>query len=111
MEAPVSTSASGRLGVRTVARGSNLSRNAVTAESCSNEAPPLATITGSTTTGGGGGFGDPLKRDPRLVLEDVRNGFVSDTAANAIYGVVFNGQDLTLEVDEEATNELRANKQ
>ena len=75
------------------------------------ESDVTETMVWVATTGGGGGFGDPLKRDPRLVLEDVRNGFVSDTAANAIYGVVFNGQDSTLEVDEEATNELRANKQ
>jgi N-methylhydantoinase B len=36
---------------------------------------------------GGGGFGDPKKRDPRRVLEDVRNGAVSREAAIRDYGV------------------------
>jgi N-methylhydantoinase B len=39
-------------------------------------------------SGGGGGFGDPLERDPRLVAEDVRLGYVSDVAAGRDYGVV-----------------------
>ena len=36
---------------------------------------------------GGGGFGDPLQRDPRSVLQDVLNGFASVEAAFDIYGV------------------------
>lgn len=36
---------------------------------------------------GGGGFGDPKKRRPEDVRDDVRNGFVSAEAAKAIYGV------------------------
>jgi N-methylhydantoinase B len=35
--------------------------------------------------GGGGGFGDPLERPPALVAEDVRQGYVSETAARALY--------------------------
>lgn len=35
----------------------------------------------------GGGWGDPLKRDPELVLRDVRDGIVSTAAARAHYGV------------------------
>jgi N-methylhydantoinase B len=38
---------------------------------------------------GGGGFGDPLDRDPELVLADVRNEAVSEGAAATVYGVVF----------------------
>jgi N-methylhydantoinase B len=38
-------------------------------------------------TAGGGGWGDPRARDPRLVLEDVREGYVSPDAARAVYGV------------------------
>jgi N-methylhydantoinase B/oxoprolinase/acetone carboxylase alpha subunit len=38
-------------------------------------------------TAGGGGFGDPLERDPREVLSDVRNGLVSSEAAARQYGV------------------------
>ncbi len=37
---------------------------------------------------GGGGWGDPLERDPAAVLSDVRNEYVSQTRAEAEYGVV-----------------------
>jgi N-methylhydantoinase B len=37
-------------------------------------------------TAGGGGFGDPHKRPRDHVLEDVRNGKVSDQAARKLYG-------------------------
>jgi N-methylhydantoinase B len=36
---------------------------------------------------GGGGYGDPRKRDPNAVREDIRNGFVSAEAARRDYGV------------------------
>jgi N-methylhydantoinase B len=39
-------------------------------------------------SGGGGGFGDPMERNPELVAEDVREGYVSPTVALNIYGVV-----------------------
>ena len=35
------------------------------------------------TTAGGGGYGDPLRRDPALVLADVRNGKVTLEGAHA----------------------------
>jgi len=38
-------------------------------------------------TGTGGGYGDPQDRDPDLVREDVRNGFISPKRAAEIYGV------------------------
>lgn len=56
-------------------------------------------------TGGGGGYGDPLERDPARVAADVRNGFVSVTAAEREYGVVVDPS--TFEVDEVATARLR----
>jgi N-methylhydantoinase B len=37
---------------------------------------------------GGGGYGDPFERDPRAVLDDVLNGYVSLEAARREYGVV-----------------------
>jgi N-methylhydantoinase B len=37
---------------------------------------------------GGGGYGDPRQRDPALVREDVRNGYVSPAAARSAYGAV-----------------------
>jgi N-methylhydantoinase B len=38
-------------------------------------------------TGNGGGFGDPRKRSPQQVLEDVRNGFSSAERALEVYGL------------------------
>ena len=37
---------------------------------------------------GGGGYGDPLDRDPELVLADVLAGLVTEVPARDIYGVV-----------------------
>jgi N-methylhydantoinase B len=54
---------------------------------------------------GGGGWGDPLERDPALVLKDVLNDFVSEGAAREDYGVVLTGQPLA--VDAAATAALR----
>ena len=45
------TPASGRFGVTTAAMGSSVSRRMATASGSSRRAPPLATITGSTTSG------------------------------------------------------------
>ena len=53
----------------------------------------------------GSGFGDPLDRDPQLVLNDVLDQAVSTKFARKIYGVVLTaGQDA---VDEAATADLR----
>ena len=38
------------------------------------------------TTGGGGGWGDPHKRDPAKVEEDVAEGWISPAIAHAAYG-------------------------
>lgn len=54
---------------------------------------------------GGGGYGDPLERDPELVEQDVREGYVSVERAREDYGVVLDLE--TLKVDQEATSELR----
>jgi N-methylhydantoinase B/oxoprolinase/acetone carboxylase alpha subunit len=40
------------------------------------------------TTSGGGGYGSPLERDPELIAEDVRQGFISAGQAAAEYGAV-----------------------
>lgn len=55
-------------------------------------------------TWGGGGWGDPLKRPARRVAEDARNGLITQEGARD-YGVVL---DKTFEVDEAATEALRA---
>jgi N-methylhydantoinase B len=54
---------------------------------------------------GGGGFGDPLERDPQMVLTDVQKGLVSRHCAEEIYGVVL-GVDLR-GVDYERTKTRR----
>ncbi len=63
-------------------------------------------------TTGGGGWGDPLQRDPELVVRDVRWRKVSPEAALAAYGVVLtgsaDGDDLAH--DEEATARERASR-
>ncbi len=43
---------------------------------------------------GGGGIGDPLSRPLQAVLEDVNNHLVSVSAADEVYGVVFNNGEL-----------------
>jgi N-methylhydantoinase B len=62
--------------------------------------------------GGGGGWGDPLERDPHAVLDDVLDEYVSLEGAARDYGVVLTGSldDLTLAVDHDATEALRASR-
>jgi N-methylhydantoinase B len=63
-----------------------------------------------SVSGGGGGYGDPLDRDPALVLADALEGWVSVAHGGDVYGVVLragSGPD-ELEVDEEATRARRA---
>lgn len=54
---------------------------------------------------GSGGFGEPSRRDPQLVLMDVREGKVSIDQARSRYHVVINAERMTL--DEAATARLR----
>ena len=56
-------------------------------------------------TPGGGGFGDPRKRPPDLVLQDVRRGYYTMEEARDMFGVVLSS-DLT-SVDGPATHALR----
>lgn len=53
---------------------------------------------------GGGGFGDPMSRNPKAVLQDVMRGYVSSKAAESQYGVVVRDGD----VDQTQTAALRA---
>jgi N-methylhydantoinase B len=54
---------------------------------------------------GGGGFGDPLRRPPEKVAEDVRSGIVSAAEAERLYSVRINDDG---GVDAPATNTLRS---
>ncbi|MCB2049796.1 MAG: hydantoinase B/oxoprolinase family protein [Novosphingobium sp.] len=62
-------------------------------------------------TGGGGGWGNPLDRDPAMVLHDVRDEYVSIEGAADDYGVVIRGDPQRhpekLVIDHEATDTLR----
>ncbi|OPX38405.1 MAG: hydantoinase B/oxoprolinase family protein [Deltaproteobacteria bacterium] len=55
---------------------------------------------------GGGGYGIPKERDPEMVLEDVKNGYVTVDRARHDYGVVIDPE--TLELKREETEALRA---
>lgn len=62
-------------------------------------------------TAGGGGFGDPLERDPKAVLEDVVDDYVSLERAEKDYGVVIRENDaeiLDYEIDSAATEAARS---
>ncbi|HZZ60311.1 MAG TPA: hydantoinase B/oxoprolinase family protein [Roseiarcus sp.] len=56
---------------------------------------------------GGGGYGPPEERDPWRVAEDVREGWVSRSRAEAVYRVALTDD---LRVDDEATRRLRQGK-
>jgi N-methylhydantoinase B len=50
-------------------------------------------------TGGGGGFGNPVERDPDAVWEDIRQEYVSESAARRHYPHAFAGSDEQREHD------------
>jgi N-methylhydantoinase B len=56
-------------------------------------------------TAGGGGWGNPFDRDPKLVRQDVVDGYVTIESAARDYGVAIDPQ--TLEIDLGATATLR----
>ena len=58
---------------------------------------------------GGGGYGDPLDRDPRAVVRDLRTGATSLEVAQNIYGVIVDRSTLSLDPakTEERRREIR----
>jgi N-methylhydantoinase B/oxoprolinase/acetone carboxylase alpha subunit len=58
-----------------------------------------------TTTTGGGGYGNPIERDPELVLQDLIDDYISVESASDSYSVVIDPS--TLAVNYEATRKLR----
>ncbi len=56
-------------------------------------------------TGMGGGYGDPRKRDPQAVLNDVLDGYVTRETAERVYGVAITGEPP--QIDEKRTQRLR----
>ena len=59
-------------------------------------------------SGAGGGWGDPLRRAPGRVLDDVRDGYVSINGAKQNYCVVIDAATMT--IDAAATASLRADR-
>lgn len=57
--------------------------------------------------GGGGGYGDPLSRDPRVVLEDIRQDYVTVKHAAEAYGVVVADGEVDLAATERVRSERR----
>jgi N-methylhydantoinase B len=55
-------------------------------------------------SGGGGGYGPPEEREPALVQDDVRQGYVTPAQAHDIYGVVLTPD---LAIDDAATQARR----
>jgi 5-oxoprolinase (ATP-hydrolysing) len=55
-----------------------------------------------------GGYGDPLARDPELVLSDILDGYTTAELAERDYGVVIDPE--TLALDREATERRRAER-
>jgi len=55
--------------------------------------------------GGAGGWGNPLERDVKKVLDDVQSGLVSVERARKVYGIIIN--ETTMEVDMNETQKLR----
>jgi N-methylhydantoinase B len=56
---------------------------------------------------GGGGYGDPLEREPGLVLEDIITEKVTPKHARREYGVVIDLSGMVPAIDATATETLR----
>lgn len=57
--------------------------------------------------GSGGGYGDPLERDPALVIKDIDENLLTPDWAKKLYKVAFD--ETSLVIDQDATRKLRDN--
>ena len=64
----------------------------------------------SLETPGGGGLGIATQRSPAMVLNDVRNGYVTPEKARAVYGVVIQADNGDFTIDDAATQKQRSEK-
>ncbi|WP_048052672.1 hydantoinase B/oxoprolinase family protein [Saccharolobus islandicus] len=64
----------------------------------------------SLHSAGGGGWGDPLDRDPELVLQDVRNEYITSEIAQKVYGVVIENNKVNYEKTSNLRNIMRKSK-
>jgi N-methylhydantoinase B/oxoprolinase/acetone carboxylase alpha subunit len=61
----------------------------------------------SLETPGGGGLGNVLERDPQKVLNDVRNGYVTQKKAREVYRIAIDSVDGDFALNEADTRALR----
>ena len=54
---------------------------------------------------GGAGYGDPLDRDPDLVIQDLKDQIISDWSAENVYKLVYDKENMKL--DQEGTRLAR----
>jgi N-methylhydantoinase B len=59
---------------------------------------------------GGGGLGDPMQRPAEIVIDDLRQGYISAERAQADYGVAVKYKNMEPEVDRAGTQVLRGKK-
>jgi N-methylhydantoinase B len=59
---------------------------------------------------GGGGYGDPIRRDPRRIAHDVKNGFVTPYWASVLYGVVLRDGAVDAEETRRRRREIRTER-
>jgi N-methylhydantoinase B len=59
---------------------------------------------------GGGGYGDPLERDPALVLADLAEGVITSAVAMDVYGCVITGTTVDGSATETRRRALRASR-
>src|ERR1043166_3202557 len=64
----------------------------------------------SLETPGGGGLGIATQRSPAMVLNDVRNGYVTPEKARTVYGVVIQADNGDFTIDDAATQKQRSEK-
>ncbi|ATY84542.1 hydantoinase [Kyrpidia spormannii] len=72
--------------------------------------PPIRLQDGdlvATCNGSSGGWGDPIERDPNLVLDDVCQGWLQPDTAKKVYGVVLEKTNEGWTIDQELTTVLR----
>jgi hypothetical protein len=63
----------------------------------------------ASSHGGGAGLGDPIEREPALIIKDIENRIASLEVAQKVYCVAINPE--TLEVDYKETKKLREERQ
>lgn len=63
----------------------------------------------ASSHGGGAGLGDPIEREPALIIKDIENRIASLKVAQKVYCVAINPE--TLEVDYKETKKLREERQ